>query len=226
MTNPNLTELVCVIDRSGSMSAIKHDAEGGFNAFINESKSLPGKVRVTLAQFDAEYELLWNALDIREVPRYSLCPRGTTALLDAIGRTLSAVGDRFAALPEHERPGKVVIMIVTDGQENASREFSRERIREMISHQTSKYSWQFAYLGSNQDSFAEGANIGIRRDSCMNWTFSGGGMRSAYSSASRSVNCYVNNVTSNLDLNNTPNLVTTTATIAKRDDATNQCPTN
>lgn len=122
MTDPNLTHLYFLLDRSGSMQSIKDDTEGGFDAFIAEQRSQPGDCRVTLAQFDDRYEEVYQDVPVADVPPLSLSPRGSTALLDSIGRLLGEAGGRLAALPEHERPGVVIVGIMTDGHENSSRE--------------------------------------------------------------------------------------------------------
>jgi len=150
-----------VIDRSGSMESIRADAEGGINTFIQSQQKGAGEALFTLVQFDTEYEFVHRGVAIGEVPRYSLVPRGSTALLDAVGRAINETGSRLAALPEPERPGLVVFVIVTDGHENSSKEFTRDKIRQMIEHQQSVYQWQFTFLAANQDAFAEGATLGI-----------------------------------------------------------------
>jgi len=157
----DLTDITMVIDRSGSMDSIKTDAEGGINTFIESQKSEPGEALLTLVQFDTEYEFVHQGVPIGSVPKFKLVPRGSTALLDAVGRAISEAGTRLAAIEEAQRPGLVVFVIVTDGAENSSKEFTREKIREMIEHQQSAYKWQFTFLAANQDAFAEGASLGI-----------------------------------------------------------------
>ncbi|MFO0428865.1 MAG: vWA domain-containing protein [Planctomyces sp.] len=165
----DLTDITMVIDRSGSMSSIRSDAEGGINTFIDSQKSEPGEALLSLVQFDTEYEFIHKGVPIGNVPKYSLVPRGSTALLDAVGRAINETGARLAAVEESQRPGLVVFVIVTDGAENSSREFTREKIREMIEHQQSVYKWQFTFLAANQDAFAEGATLGIVQDGIANF---------------------------------------------------------
>ncbi len=160
----DLTDITMVIDRSGSMESIRSDAEGGINAFINQQKVEPGEALLTLVQFDTEYEFVHSGVPIKQVTAFTLLPRGSTALLDAVGRAINETGARLAAMNETDRPGLVVFVIVTDGQENSSREFKRKKIREMIQHQQSAYKWQFTFLAANQDAFAEGASMGIAQD--------------------------------------------------------------
>lgn len=161
--NENLTDITLVMDRSGSMQARRKDAEGGVNAFIQEQGREPGEAVLTLVQFDTEYEVVHSGSPIGEVSPYTLRPRGATALLDAVGRAILETGMRLEAMPEAERPGLVIFVINTDGLENSSREFTRDRIREMIQHQQKVYNWQFTYLGANQDAFEEGGQLGIHQ---------------------------------------------------------------
>lgn len=158
----DLTDITVVLDRSGSMSSIKTDAEGGLNSFIEKQKAEPGRALFTLVQFDTAYEFVHKGVDIQSVPRCELVPRGATALLDAIGRAIVETGERLKAMPDADRPGLVVFVILTDGQENSSREYTKAKIKEMIEHQTNVYEWQFTFLGADQDAFAEAAAIGIR----------------------------------------------------------------
>jgi hypothetical protein len=161
MTDKNLTHLYFLLDRSGSMESIREDIVGGFTAFIAEQSKEPGDCRVSLAQFDDEYEEVYAHRPIATVPPLVLQPRGTTAMLDAIGRLITSAGQRLAELPEEKRPGTVIVGIMTDGLENASREFPRAKIREMIDIQTNTYGWAFMYMGANQDAVEVGADIGI-----------------------------------------------------------------
>lgn len=164
MVDYNYTDITIVMDRSGSMLTIKSDAEGGINNFIQEqSKNGGGKRVLTVIGFDDAYEVMVDAVEISafETPYVKLEPRGMTALLDAIGKTINRMGERFRNLPDNERPGKILVVIITDGFENCSKEFTREAIKDMIKHQEEKYQWQFIYLGANQDGFAEGQKMGV-----------------------------------------------------------------
>ncbi len=157
----DLTDITVVLDRSGSMASCLNEAENGLNHFIEEQKKQPGHALFSLIQFDTEYEFIHKGLPIRDVPRCVLQPRGMTALLDAVGRAINETGQRLAAKPERERPGLVVFVIVTDGQENSSHEFRKSQIKRMIEEQQKTYNWQFTFLGANQDAFAEARGIGI-----------------------------------------------------------------
>lgn len=178
MTNPELTHIEFVLDRSGSMQSIKSDIEGGFEAFIADQLTHPGRTTVGLAQFDNEYEVVYTAVDVRDVPPLRVQPRGATAMLDAIGRSINALGARLAALPEAERPGTVIFAIMTDGLENASREFTHVAVKDLITRQERDYSWQFLYMGADQDAIEVGASIGIRNDRSL--TYARGKSREAF----------------------------------------------
>lgn len=153
--NPNLTEIAFVMDRSGSMEAMKAEAIGGFNAFIESQKQLPGDVRFTLILFDNEYLKPIDHIPLATVAPLTdktFEPRGTTALLDAMGRTVEEIGERLAKTPEAERPGKVIIACMTDGEENASQKYTNKKVAKMIEHQRTTYSWEFVFLGATLES--------------------------------------------------------------------------
>ncbi|MFC7624881.1 VWA domain-containing protein [Microlunatus sp. GCM10028923] len=164
MTDHTLTQIYVLLDRSGSMQSIKSDVEGGFAAFIEEQRKGQGTCRVSLAQFDDRYDEVYSDRPVAEVPPLELQPRGSTALLDAMGRLITDAGARLAALPEDQRPGTVVVAIMTDGRENASREWTHPAIKALVEQQTTSYHWQFLYMGADQDAIEVGASIGIQRD--------------------------------------------------------------
>ena len=165
----DLTDITLVVDRSGSMQAIRDDAEGGVNAFIQEQAKHPGEALLTLVQFDTEYEFVHRATPIKKVAPYILTPRGNTALLDAVGRAINESGERLAKMAEADRPGLVVIVITTDGQENSSTEYSKAHVKELIERQQSQYNWQFTFLGANQDAFTEAGGLGINAACAANY---------------------------------------------------------
>lgn len=188
--NLNLTEIACVIDRSGSMEAIASDAVGGFNAFLREQQKDKSEARLTLVLFDHEYHVLYESADVQKVSPLNsetYVPRGTTALLDAIGRTIIDLGSRLANTPEDKRAAKVIVAILTDGLENASRDFSNAKIAEMIEHQRTKYGWEFIFLAANQDAIASAAKLSIRAQDAMNFTASPQGTQVAYAKMSAEV---------------------------------------
>jgi Mg-chelatase subunit ChlD len=177
MTDPNYTALAVVLDRSGSMSAIKSDAEGGLKQFIADQKGQPGKITLTLARFDTEYELVYVNRDLYEIDGIKLQPRGGTALLDAIGRTITKVGEDLESMTENDRPGKVLFVIITDGMENSSVEWTREKVFEAITRQRDTYGWEFIFLAANQDAVQTGREMGIADRNSMTFAATGEGAR-------------------------------------------------
>ena len=161
----NLTDITVVLDRSGSMASCAEDTVGGFNTFLKNQKEEKGDARFTLYQFDHEYQEVYQGKPIQEVPDLILgetyIPRGSTALLDAIGRAINTVGERLANTLENERPENVLFIIQTDGEENASKEFQNDKVKEMIKHQEEKYKWNFMFLGANADAFDQAGKMGI-----------------------------------------------------------------
>ena len=185
-----LTELVFILDRSGSMRDLTDDTIGGFNALIDSQKKEEGEAFVTTVLFDDKYEFLHdhvNIKDVKELTREQYYARGMTALLDAIGRTINTIGERLANTPEEERPSRVVIAITTDGFENASKEFTKKQVKEMIEHQQSKYSWVFMFLGANMDAVSEAESLGIRGSMARTYTNSKHGVETVYTAMSASM---------------------------------------
>ena len=183
----NLTDISIVLDRSGSMSSVKTDTIGGFNEFLKSQKDCPGEAILTLAQFDDRYEIVHDGKNIQDVPPLddkTFVPRGNTALLDAIGRTINATGARLSILHEDSRPSKVIFVILTDGQENASKELTREKVMEMIKHQTEAYKWDFVFLGANQDAIQAGMSMGILAGNSMTYAANAKGTGAAFRSVS------------------------------------------
>ena len=190
MSDSNLTEIVCILDKSGSMSSVRMDAIGGFNSFLKDQKSLASEARLTTILFDTDYKILYDGENIREVPELSTqtyIPSGWTALLDAIGKAINTVGARLSNTPETDRPSKVIFVILTDGAENSSKEFTKAQINNMISHQKDAYNWEFVYLAANQDAIKEAVGIGINAAQAFNYVGDSHGTRSAYDTISYSV---------------------------------------
>ncbi len=169
-TRPDLTHIFVLLDRSGSMQSIKDDIVGGFDAFVAEQRRGDGECRMSLARFDNEYELVFSDIPIDQVGPLQLDPRGSTALLDSMGRLIVDAGARLAALPEGRRPGTVVVAVMTDGLENASREWTHPAIRSLVDQQTSTYGWQFLYMGADQDAVEVGGGLGIDAAHAVTWT--------------------------------------------------------
>lgn len=161
--NQNLTEIVFILDRSGSMGGLESDTIGGFNSFVTKQAEI-GPTTLTTVLFDDRYEILHNGIDAKKavLTEKEYYTRGCTALLDAIGKTINDVGKRLDKTPEARRPGKVIFVITTDGLENASVKFSYDEVKRMITHQGEKYSWEFIFLGANIDVIQEGDKLGIK----------------------------------------------------------------
>lgn len=188
--NPQLTEIAFALDRSGSMSTMLEAAISGFNHFLRDQQQAPGQARLTLVLFDDCYEVPVAALPIAEVTALdttTFVPRGCTALLDAIGRTIDELGQRLAATPEADRPGKVIVAILTDGFENASRHFTWQAVHDRIRHQRDHYAWEFLFLGANQDAIATAAQIGIAAHMSATFAADHVGQMSADKALSRKV---------------------------------------
>jgi Mg-chelatase subunit ChlD len=176
-------EIICITDRSGSMTGLKADVIGGFNSFLADQKTVPGEARMTFAQFDDKYELVYEAKPLSEAPELTsatFTPRGSTALMDAIGQTMNVQGARIA---KENWADKVIVCIITDGGENTSREFTQPQIKTMIEH-AQKNEWSFIFLAANQDAFAVGAGYGISGATTANFVASGAGTAQAYASTS------------------------------------------
>ena len=187
----NLTELVFILDRSGSMYNLVSDTIGGYNSMIERQKKEPGDAYVTTVLFDDNYELLHDHINLKEIKPITdkeYYTRGCTALLDAVGKTINSIGERLNNTPEDERPDKVIFVITTDGYENASGEFTKTQIKDMIEHQQNKYSWTFIFLGANMDAVSEARNLGINTDFARTYTANGRGTESVYKSVSNAIN--------------------------------------
>lgn len=161
-----LTEIIYVLDRSGSMRHLTGDTIGAYNSYLDEQKKADGKTIITTVLFDDKYELLFNGaqLDDAYLDHEKYYVRGMTALYDAVGKTILDVGHRLSKTPESERPEKVIFIITTDGYENASKEFTQKKVKDMIEHQTEKYNWDFLFFGANIDTAEVADTIGVNPD--------------------------------------------------------------
>jgi hypothetical protein len=186
MTNPDYTALLFIIDRSGSMWSIVNDMEGGINGVLEDQKKLPGEVTVDVAYFDDQitYDDRFLSLDSASI---EIHPRGTTALHDAIVSSVSKFGEALAQLPEEDRPGNVLVIIVTDGHENASRESNIGDVKALITQQQDVYNWNFLFLGANQDALETGASFGLRKGASMTYTANAAGTVDASNIISASI---------------------------------------
>jgi hypothetical protein len=170
MSNKDTALLVFLLDRSGSMHSIKEDIEGGLNAYVAKQRVEPGTARASLHQFDNTYEDVYLDLPLAEVPLFNLEPRGGTALLDSIARTIFETRRRIAAMPADRRPGVVHFNIATDGLENASREYTPQAIRSLIQTQEKVDHWVISYMGCDQDAVEVGTSLGISPERSLTYT--------------------------------------------------------
>jgi hypothetical protein len=191
MTNENLTQLLVVTDRSGSMATCAGDMIGGLNTFFDEQAKLDGECVVDYVQFDNEYEVVFTDKPVSEA-RAQLVPRGSTALLDAIGKAVTDLGKKLADKPEDERPGTVIVVTITDGYENSSREWTAETVKELIKNQEDKYNWNFTFLGANMDAVAVGRQFGFNPDTSLTFDTTN------VAAASASLSGYATNTRSHL----------------------------
>lgn len=160
--NTDYTHITMVIDRSGSMGSCWNDVQGGYAEIVKTNKEAPGKCTFTVAAFDTEYDILEDFTPISAVKEtLGVHPRGGTALLDAIGKTINSVGKTLADMCECERPAKVLVIVQTDGEENSSREFSAPAIKALIEEHNTKYNWQFQFIGASQSSVTEATKWGF-----------------------------------------------------------------
>jgi uncharacterized protein YegL len=158
------TDITVVLDRSGSMQSTRTDAMNGFNALVEDQKRLAGEAWLSLVQFDDQYQIDYTETPIvavAELTPHTYQPRGSTALLDAIGQTIDSIGNRLSARAERDRQDKVVVVIITDGEENASRMFTAHQISQKIAHQRDVYKWEILFVGSNQDAVMSAAQMNI-----------------------------------------------------------------
>ena len=174
------------------MGDIKDDAIGGFNCFLKEQKAAGANATLTLVQFDTEStDVVHESMPILEVPdlnHQTFQPRGGTPLLDALGQTIDSTGRALAAIPEANRPNKVVFVVITDGQENSSHQHTKASVKERIDHQSSRYNWQFVFLGANQDAFDEAGAVGIALGNAAN--FAPARMQAAFAATAANVASY------------------------------------
>ena len=168
----NLTEIVFILDRSGSMAGLEDDTIGGFNAMIEKQRREPGEAYVSTVLFDNESIVIHDRVDIQKIApmtRREYYVRGCTALLDAVGKAIHHIGNVHKYAREEDRPEKTLFVITTDGMENASRQYSYARLKEMIERQKEKYGWEFLFLGANIDAAKEAARFGINADRAANY---------------------------------------------------------
>jgi hypothetical protein len=167
MVDSNLTEILCILDESSSMSGLQESTISGFNEFLSEQKSQPGRANLTLVTFNTKVLTVYSSRDIQliepiDTEVYS--PNGRTALLDAVGRTIDEAGKRFAARSEDDKPANVITFVTTDGEENASDKYSIDDVSSRVDEQQRKYGWEFIFTGANIDEFAAGQSMNFNQD--------------------------------------------------------------
>lgn len=195
----NLIAIFALLDGSGSMETIRKGVIDGFNEFLSAQRAVEGEAVFSLVQFNTNYasDLTYNKLyDFRNVKTVeplttkTYSPMGGTPLLDAMGKAITEFGQQLAAIPENDRPGKVVFLVMTDGEENSSHKFTKEQIKSMIQHQETKYNWKFVYTGANQDSFTEARAYGFNAQSTANYQHTYAGSSGMLRTLSASVTNY------------------------------------
>ena len=188
-------DITIILDRTGSMEPIRDDTIGGFNRFVEDQKLGPGECLMTLVQFDSQepFEMVYRAVsvkDVKPITRETYVPRAATPLLDAIGRGINDTGKRLSEVEEAERPGKVIFVVITDGLENASKEFKKATIKEMVERQREVYKWEFVFLGANMDAIQEGQAMGMAAAASLTVTPDAAGAKAAYASLGRATTAY------------------------------------
>lgn len=201
----DLTYIIFVVDRSGSMSSICKDMIGGFNSFIKKQRKISGDCKVFFYQFDTDYDTVYESLDLNKVPDLTdktYIPRGDTALYPSLGKTIEDMGKRQADLSENERPERILFVTITDGEHNASisrvngdqidynkfHQFTSDQVKSMVEHQEQVYKWDFAYIGSNQDVWDVGSKMGISNN--LNYVASAAGTSDMFDNLEKSTTTY------------------------------------
>ena len=188
--NNNLTEIVFILDRSGSMAGLEADTIGGFNAMVEKQKKEPGEALLSAVLFDNESQVIYDRADIRKVEpmtdrQYQV--RGCTALLDAIGGAVHHIANVHKYAREEDRPGKTVFVITTDGMENASRRYTYAQVQKMVKHEQEKYGWEFLFLGANMDAISAARSFGIREDRAVRYECDGSGTALNFAVVSKTI---------------------------------------
>ena len=197
MTKENFTAIAVIIDASSSMAGLTLDTIGSFNQFLKEQKDVPGEASLTLCTFDTSYRLIhdFSALaKVEDLNTVSYRCNGCTALLDAMGTTIDALGARLAALPEEERPSKVIVLVVTDGEENSSRKFTLAQIKDKVVHQREVYNWEFVFMGANIDAIGAGTSLGFSAANSLQYDATAVGTAGLYSTVSSNMTSYRSSV--------------------------------
>ena len=186
----NLTEIVFILDRSGSMAGLEKDTIGGFNAMLEKQKREPGKALVSTILFDNTSDVIHDRLPLHRVPKLTdreYYVRGCTALLDALGGAIHHIGNVHKYARDEDRPEKTLFIITTDGQENASRQYSYDKVKKMVERQQKKYGWEFLFLGANIDAVSEAGRVGIRADRAVKYECDSQGTMTNFKALNRAV---------------------------------------
>jgi Mg-chelatase subunit ChlD len=194
-TEDVITDIVCILDRSGSMEAMKTEAITGYNEFLRKQKEEKGKANVTLVLFNKKYRVIHKAEDIQKAPELTdktFVPVGSTALLDAVGKAVEEFGNSLREREVSEQPDRVIFSIMTDGMENASENFTRDQIAKLIKDRKKKNKWEFVFLAAGQNAILEGGRLGIGRGQSINYAASARGIETSYLAMSDTVSSYRN----------------------------------
>lgn len=170
--NNNLTEIVFILDRSGSMAGLEDDTIGGFNAMVEKQKKEPGEALLSAVLFNTESAVIYDRVDIQKVEPMNdrqYCVGGCTALLDAIGSAVHHIANVHKYAREEDRPGKTIFVITTDGLENSSRRYTYADVQKMVAHEQEKHGWEFLFLGANMDAITEAKKFGFRSDRAVRY---------------------------------------------------------
>ena len=187
MTDQDYTHIAIVVDRSGSMHGIHTDMDGAIKTLLADQAKEPGYVLVDVVTFDTVVEFPYTDARPDDVKGQLIVPRGMTALNDAVGKTIADLGAKLAAKDEDERPAHVIVVVVTDGMENSSREYTLAQVQKMVLEQQEKWGWNFLYLAANVDAFATGAGYGFAAGQTINYAATAGGTESVIATASASM---------------------------------------
>jgi len=190
----DMTLINVILDRSGSMESLAEEAVGMFNRFLDDQKTLPDYAELSLIQFDDLYEENYLRMPIKDcpdlIPWETYKPRGMTALYDAVGKSINTIGENLKALSSEERPERILFVIITDGYENASKEFTGKVIGEMISHQKEVYNWDFIFLAAGIDAITEGMKFGVDVSKCSSVSFDEDGVKNVGNTMSNYTTSY------------------------------------
>lgn len=188
--NNNLTEIVFILDRSGSMAGLEDDTIGGFNAMLEKQRSESGEAILSAVLFDHESEVVYDRVDLRKIEPMTdrqYYVRGSTALLDAIGGAVRHIANVHKYAREEDRPGRTVFIVTTDGMENSSREYSCAQVRRMVKREQEENGWEFLFLGANMDAISAADSFGIRADRAVRFACDGAGTSLNYEVVSKTV---------------------------------------